>query len=111
MKKNRPTPEVCPVYGEDVPPKAQACPNCGACHESGWNEDADPDIAGTDITGHGYEDEEKFDYERWQAREQGRDLPRHGVRPMWKWVALLLLVVLFWAFWKWIYRFGTTSWF
>lgn len=33
-------PEVCPVCGEDVPPKALACPECGADYNSGWREDA-----------------------------------------------------------------------
>jgi hypothetical protein len=33
-------PEICPVCGEDVPPKALACPQCGADHNSGWREDA-----------------------------------------------------------------------
>jgi|GEM_PF-275470 len=106
--KDRPTPEVCPVCGEDVPPKAKACPNCGACHESGWG---DPDVGAGGIPEHGYEDEEKFDYDRWRAREEGRERPRDGVRPLWKWVALFLLVFLFWALWKWIYRFGTAQWF
>ena len=29
----------CPVCGEDVPDKAKACPHCGACDKSGWNEE------------------------------------------------------------------------
>ncbi len=33
-------PEVCPVCGEDVPPKALACLECGADHNSGWREDS-----------------------------------------------------------------------
>ena len=36
-KNSRPqTPAVCPVCGEDVPPRALACPECGADHRSGW---------------------------------------------------------------------------
>ena len=35
-----PTPAICPVCDEDVPPKAKACPNCGADERSGWREDA-----------------------------------------------------------------------
>lgn len=33
-------PAVCPVCHEDVPPKAKACPECGADERSGWKEDA-----------------------------------------------------------------------
>lgn len=29
----------CPVCGADVPRKAKACPECGACEKSGWSED------------------------------------------------------------------------
>ena len=35
-----PTPEVCPVCGANVPPRSLACPECGADHNSGWNEEA-----------------------------------------------------------------------
>ena len=108
--KQRPTPEVCPVCGEDVPPKAKACPSCGACHESGWGEDGDPDAGAAQISEHGYEDEEKFDYERWRAREEGRErVP--GIRPMWKWAALAVLAAMFLGFWKAIYQFLKTPWF
>ncbi len=107
--KNRKTPEVCPVCGEDVPPKAKSCPECGACHESGWNEDGDQSGA---ITEHGYIHEEKFDYERWRAREEGREPgPRTGLKPFWRWVALGLLLAVFWYFWEWIYKIGSTPWF
>jgi hypothetical protein len=104
--KNRPTPEVCPVCGEDVPPKAKSCPNCGACHESGWSDDAESNEL--DLPGEGGEE---FDYDRWLAREEGREQPPGGVRPFWKIVAVLLLLGLFWFFWKWIYRVGSASWF
>ena len=109
--KNRRTPEVCPACGEDVPPKAKACPSCGACHESGWAEDADLDDGAAGLTGHGYEDEEKFDYERWRAREEGRERPREGLRPLWKITALFLLVFLFWGLWWWLRRIGSAPWF
>jgi hypothetical protein len=33
------SPEVCPVCYEEVPPRAKACPSCGADERSGWNED------------------------------------------------------------------------
>lgn len=40
MAKRSSTPEVCPVCHEDVPPGSLACPECGADHRSGWNEEA-----------------------------------------------------------------------
>ena len=33
-------PDICPVCGEVVPPKARACPGCGADERAGWDEDA-----------------------------------------------------------------------
>src|SRR2546430_7408073 len=45
--KNPRPPEVCPACGEDVPPDALACPECGADHNSGWREDADTDRKST----------------------------------------------------------------
>jgi hypothetical protein len=33
-------PGECPVCGCDVPAKAKACPECGACATTGWNEDS-----------------------------------------------------------------------
>ena len=29
----------CPVCGADLPRKAKACPECGACEKSGWSDD------------------------------------------------------------------------
>jgi hypothetical protein len=33
-------PGECPVCGCDVPAKAKACPECGACANTGWNEES-----------------------------------------------------------------------
>ena len=89
--KNRPPPEVCPVCGEDVPRNAKACPECGSCYESGWNEQESV-YDGVDIPDHGYEDNEKFDYERWRAREEGRERVRGEVNPVWKWTIIITLI-------------------
>jgi hypothetical protein len=35
-----PAPAECPVCGAAVPPRARACPECGADERSGWNEEA-----------------------------------------------------------------------
>jgi hypothetical protein len=98
MKRGK-TPEVCPVCGEDVPPKAKACPECGACHESGWGEDADTS-GDAGITGHGYGEEEEFDYDEWLAREEGRAKPPGQMRSLWKWVAVVLLALILFIMWK-----------
>jgi len=33
-------PAECPVCGEDLPPRARACPHCGADEKTGWDENA-----------------------------------------------------------------------
>lgn len=89
--KDRPPPEVCPVCGEDVPRNAKACPECGSCHKCGWSEEGSV-YDGTDITDHGYEDNEKFDYDGWLAREEGRARPPDGLHPAWKWVIVVVVI-------------------
>ncbi|HEY3901149.1 MAG TPA: hypothetical protein VGM54_21240 [Chthoniobacter sp.] len=29
---------TCPICGAEVPRRAKACPDCGACEKSGWSE-------------------------------------------------------------------------
>jgi len=81
--------EICPNCGADVPPKARACPQCGACDETGWSEDAQS--GGLDIP------EESFDYEEFVKREFGakRYLPR-GIGWFWWAVSLIVAGVLLW---------------
>ena len=92
MKPRRP-PKVCPVCGEDVPPKARACPECGACHESGWKLDEDPDYGALDLPDWAYEDDdEKI------VRPLGRKPRAPGSRMgLWRWVAGGLIV--WWLYW------------
>jgi hypothetical protein len=40
VNRSKPPPSECPVCGAPVPPKARACPECGADERSGWDEDA-----------------------------------------------------------------------
>ena len=94
MVKRRPPP-VCPVCGEDVPPDAQACPECGACHESGWKEDAEV-YDGLDFLDEG--EDEGDGRVRWGA-------PR-GLSPLWRIVALLVVLALFWWLWKAVFPAG-----
>lgn len=84
LNSPRRTPEICPVCGESVPPRAQACPECGADHNSGWKEDAD-------LTGELGIDEEEFDYDDFVKREfEGRE-PGGGLKPIW-WITGIVLL-------------------
>jgi hypothetical protein len=92
MKKKafRP-PAVCPVCGEDVPPKSLACPECGADERSGWKEDA-ADYDGLDLA------DEEFDYNEYVKNEfgGGRAKPANE-KLLWWLVAIGLLIVLVWG--------------
>ena len=81
------TPKVCPVCGEDVPPRALACPECGADHNSGWREGA------MDADGLRLPDEE-FDYEEFAKREFGPGAGAPGIQPIWWITAVVLLAAL-----------------
>lgn len=81
------TPEVCPVCGEDVPPRALACPECGADHNSGWREGA------LDADGIGLPDEE-FDYDEFVKKEFGKGGGSTGIKPLWWITAVVLLVAM-----------------
>jgi ribosomal protein S27AE len=88
-------PEVCPNCGAEVPRKAKACPECGACEETGWS----PAAA---ISGLGLPDDE-FDYDDFVKDEFGSGAPaRHGTKWFWAVIAFLLaailMIMLFW--WK-----------
>jgi hypothetical protein len=91
--KNRPPPEVCPVCSRDVPRNAKACPECGSCYESGWNEEESA-YDNADIPDYGYEDNEKFDYDAWRAREEGKARAPGELHPAWKIITLLLAIAM-----------------
>ncbi len=84
-KNKRTAPALCPVCGEDVPPRALACPDCGADHNSGWREDADS-YDGIDLPG-------EFDYNEFVREEFGRSRNPAGIRRLW-WISAIVLVVL-----------------
>ena len=91
-RKRPPTPEICPVCGEDVPRNALACPECGADHRSGWREDA------ASIDAVGSPDEGGFDYDEYVAREFGGPSARPpGLKPVWWLTALVLLAAFVWV--------------
>ena len=82
-------PETCPNCGADVPPKARACPECGACEETGWSDESETGDLGLP--------EESFDYDEFVKREFGakRILPRH-VGWLWWVVSLVVVGLLVW---------------
>ena len=74
-----------------MPPKARACPECGADERTGWSEAARTDGLGLP--------DENFDYDDFVKREFGdkRPVPR-GIHWFW-WVIALLVVAAFLACW------------
>lgn len=78
------TPEICPICGEDVPPRALACPECGADHNSGWKVNADLG---------GFEEAE-FDYDEFVKNEFGSDPKPTGVSHFWWITAVVLLLAM-----------------
>jgi hypothetical protein len=80
------TPEVCPVCGEDVPPRALACPECGADHNSGWKPNADLDSIGLP--------DEEFDYDEFVKSEFGNEAKPSGTKPVWWITGIVLLLAL-----------------
>jgi hypothetical protein len=77
----------CPVCGEDVPAKAKACPHCGACEKSGWNEEA-TGADGLDLP------DGDFDYDKFSAEEFGTPRKLKGKERFWKIVGVVTLVLM-----------------
>lgn len=80
-------PSVCPVCGANVPRKAKACPECGACDQTGWNEDANS--YESDLPEQG-----DFDYDAFIAEEFGSPKKPKGKNLFWQVVAVILLCAL-----------------
>ena len=81
-----PVPFSCPVCGEEVPPNAKACPECGACGKSGWNSRPHPDGLGLPDGG------DEFDYGKFLEGEFGHGAKPRGRQRFWWWIALLVLI-------------------
>ena len=92
MKSRRP-PKVCPVCGEDVPPKSKSCPECGACHASGWKLDDEPEYGALDLPDWAYEDDEEK-IVRPLARR-----PRASGSRLWLWRGVAAGLILWWLYW------------
>jgi len=82
------TPEICPNCGAEVPPKARACPECGADEETGWSERAAAQRLGLP--------DDEFNYNEFVKEEFGG--AKRPARPPigWFWwvVALVLLIAI-----------------
>lgn len=88
MKTAPPTaPEICPVCGADVPPRARSCRACGADPSAGWQESAGD---GVDLP------DEDFDYADFVAREFGGAGSGRRIHPVWWLTTVVLLVALGW---------------
>jgi len=81
------TPEVCPVCGENVPPRSLACRECGADHRSGWRLDADG-ADGLDLP------DEDFDYDGFVEGEFGGGRRPAGIHPVWWITAIIVLAAM-----------------
>jgi uncharacterized membrane protein YvbJ len=79
--------DVCPVCGEDVPSRALACPECGADHTSGWQDDADAYDA-VDLP------DRDFNYDEFIREEFGSAPKPAGVKTIW-WIVAIVLVIVF----------------
>lgn len=78
-------PEFCPNCGAEVPPKAKACPACGADEQTGWSENAHHDHLGLP--------DQEFNYDEFVQREFGPRTARpRGFHWFWWGIALLLVI-------------------
>ncbi|MFM1770378.1 MAG: hypothetical protein RJA22_2907 [Verrucomicrobiota bacterium] len=85
-----PPPDHCPVCGSPVPPKARACPECGADDQTGWSERADAQRLGLP--------DDEFDYNEFVREEFGQERPATRLKPKglaWHWwaTAIVLLAI------------------
>ncbi len=81
-------PSACPVCGAAVPPKARACPGCGADERTGWDEEATR-TDGLDLPGESFNYDETLRDEGLKSRVQPK-----GVSVFW-WVVGVGLLALF----------------
>lgn len=79
-------PDICPTCGAEVPPRARACPECGADEQTGWSEQARYDSLGIP--------DEEFDYNEFVQNEFEGKKPRRKNQTLWFVVAVILLIAL-----------------
>ena len=87
------TPDICPNCGAEIPPNSKACPECGACEETGWSPAAR-------TSGLGLPDDD-FNYDEFVDREFEGGKRRHGTTWFWCVIGVLLaaiiLIMIFWG--------------
>ncbi len=94
-------PGTCPHCGGDVPPRANACPGCGADERTGWSEQAAGDLLGLPS------DPGEFDHEAWERSEFGGGdggaggTRQHPRRRFWWWIALAALALFAAGWFRW----------
>jgi predicted amidophosphoribosyltransferase len=81
-------PEICPNCGAEVPPKARACPECGADEKTGWSERAAAQRLGLP--------DDEFDYDEFVKEEFGEK--KQAARPQIGWFWWVVAVGLILAF-------------
>ena len=84
------TPEICPNCGEMVPEKARACPECGACEQTGWSDAGKADALGIP--------DGSFNYEDYLKREFEGENPKRKFGSLWVVTAVVLLIAFVWVF-------------
>ena len=93
MKTNRSAPAICPVCGSEVPANAMACPDCGADHETGWNEEQSI-YDGIDLP------DDHLDYDDFIRREfGGQTNPRTKKRGLAAGSAIALVLIILLLLW------------
>ena len=75
------------MCGAEVPPDALACPDCGADHQTGWNEEATA-TDGLDLP------DGDFNYDEFVKREFAEELAPGGWRRQMLWIAAAMMIVL-----------------
>ena len=99
MPRQRTPPPVCPVCHADVPRNAVACPECGACHDSGWKENAGV-YDGLDFL------DEAHEIQGGKVRRGAKP----GLHPFWRIVSIIVVLAVFWWFWHSLFAAGRAPW-
>jgi hypothetical protein len=70
-----------------VPPRSLSCPECGACHNTGWKEGADT-YGGLDLP------DDEFDYDEFVREEFGGSAKPRRMSAIWWITGIVLLLFL-----------------
>ncbi|MEI6218432.1 MAG: zinc ribbon domain-containing protein [bacterium] len=78
---------TCPACGEEIPTGSRACPHCGACEKTGWNEEATR-CNGLDLP------DEDFDYDEFVKTEFGSSAKPRTISFLW-WLVGIVTIIAF----------------